>query len=443
MENNNKPDPKNITLDAVIKEAALPIREGEEADGFGQRKEQVYRQLYRKLGLQKARKPDYSGKGELNAFQRIRKYLYEKYEIRYEIVGNDYYISERGKDDFKKVSMTDIEIELYEEGFTKFRELLEAVLLSDIVERQDIFLDYFFNRLPEWLPGKPDYIGQLCGYVDTSDNALFRHHLQKHLIRSIACALTYIPFNKHCLVFYGKQNDGKSSLVRFLCPQPLPLKDGFDLQQGKDARFALAQNFIINIDEMQALQKADIDKVKQYITTERVKDRIPYARKETVFWRRCSFYGTTNNEEILTDTTGNVRFIVMEISGIRHDNGGEKGYSMNIDIDNVYAQAFYHFIMQQPRDYQLNPEEIAALEGINKRFMVTTNEMDMLCKYFSPCGRGDAGCEFMTNGEIRALLEEWGGLRLSERKLGQALRFYGFERVAKRIYGYLLKRNTP
>lgn len=416
----------NISISEIQNELEKPFLE-KDLKEFREKKAQMLAFLTEKLQLTEAEEFVRNG-GELNDYQRLKNYFRKHYDFKYDIVGNNLYMSPKGKKEFTIVNEKKLTNELFENGFTKFSDKLEAILQSEIIAKFDIFVDYFFN-LPEWNPNKPDYIGQLANYVQTTNNELFKHHLKKHLIRSVACSLTYIDFNKHCLVFYGKQNDGKSYLVRFLCPPLLPIKENLDMQN-KDARFALARYFIINLDEMQALQKTDVDKIKNYITTNKISDRLPYDKRDSIFPRRANFYGTTNNEEILTDTTGNVRFLIFEILGINHDNGGANGYKGNIDINNVYAQAFYYFITGKRNDYELTKEEIEVMEKSNRKYMTVTPEMDLVPKYLTLPNGNETNIEYLRATEILRYIEKNEGIKLGIKKLGQSLKYYGFKKQA-------------
>lgn len=426
-----------IELSEIKSELETPFIEKNKKE-FYEKKAKLLAELNAKLKLTKAQDVDYRNV-ELNAYQKVKKYLNKHYDLKYDIVANNVYYSKKGANQFSVLHELALQNELYEYGLTKFNDKLDAVLQSEITEKADIFVDYFFHNLPEWTPDKPDYIGQLCSYIETTEPELFKLHLRKHLIRSVACSLTHIDFNKHCLVFYGKQNDGKSYLVRYLAGG-LPIKENLDMQT-KDSLFALAKYFIINLDEMQGLQKTDVNKIKDYISKSRITARVIYQKKDSDFPRRATFYGTTNEEDILTDTTGNVRFLIFEVLGIKHDNGN--GYEKHIDIKNVYAQAFYYMVMGTKSDYELNKEELAVMDKINKRFLTPTPEMDMVLKYFTPCSEKDEKAKYMTNEEIATYIGKECKSRIGTKRLGQALKFHGFERVKnKSLWKYVLLINN-
>jgi predicted P-loop ATPase len=76
----------------------------------------------------------------------------------------------------------------------------------------------------------------------------------------------------------------------------------------KDASQYLRGKWLIELPELAALNKGDIESWKAFITRREEKYRPPYGRRDVVEPRQCVFAGTTNQEEFLRDTTGNRRF---------------------------------------------------------------------------------------------------------------------------------------
>ena len=262
---------------------------------------------------------------------RIREYIQDRYELRYDVMANDVeWRSKRTRpngqpDKFKPINESTLTLELFERGFLGFKDMLNALLRSSWVPQYDPIQAYF-DGLPVWTPDKPDYIGQLASYVSAADQTWFLNQYRKMLVRTVACGLGVIPFNKHCMVFVGRQHDGKSSFVRFHCPSSLEnyYTEQIDFE-GKDGQIALAGNFIVNLDELANFNKADINKAKAFLTTDKIKVRHPFDPKPKVTKRRASFFGSTNETAFLTDATGNVRWLVIKESGVLHNNGGGEG----------------------------------------------------------------------------------------------------------------------
>lgn len=385
-----------------------------------------------------------SSSGKKSKFVQIEEYLFDKYEFRKNIISIDIEYRKKGSDsEFKDLNENDLMIELMRMGFTGIETSMITILKSSLVPEYDPFLAYK-NSLPKWDESKPDYINQLANHVKAKDQYWFNFQFKKMLVRSAACALNKIPFNKQCFTILGKQNDGKSSFLRFICPPNLRryFKEDLDFNN-KDGRLALCTNFFINLDELASLSKYELNKIKNHFTLDQVKERLPYDRKPSVFPRRATFLASTNEEEFLTDSTGNVRWLVLEIDGINHDNGGKNGYSQNIDIDMVWAQVFY--LLDSGFDFKLSVEEIKKSELNNKRHRLITAEFELIQKHFLAGSKAN-GDKFYRTSEVQEFLAfKYTSIKLNVNKIGKALKELGIERVQtttgpnRQERGYFLK----
>ncbi|MEO1262593.1 MAG: VapE domain-containing protein [Bacteroidota bacterium] len=375
-----------------------------------------------------------SQSGKKNKFLQIEEHLFGKYDFRRNIISIDIEYRKKGKgEEFKDLNENNLFVELKRMGFTGVENDVIALLKSDLVQEYDPFLDYK-KSLSKWDESKPDYITQLANYVNAKDQHWFNTQFKKMLVRAGACALNIIPFNKQCFTMLGKQNDGKSSFLRFLCPPSLRkyFKEDLDFNN-KDGRLALCSNFFINLDELASLSKYELNKIKTHFTVDQVKERLPYDRKSSVFPRRATFLASTNEDEFLTDSTGNVRWLVLEINGIKHDNGGANGYSQNIDIDLVWSQVFY--LLDNGFDFKLGAEEIRKSELNNKQHKVTTLEQELVQGRFSPATKEEHD-EFIPTREIFKELEIETRHKISIQGIGRAMRNLGFEVSQKYLKEY-------
>lgn len=364
-----------------------------------------------------------------NKFLRMKRLLSERYDFRFNAVSLDIEISEKGQNEFKECNPRDLEVELYEEGFNGVENKLKALLGSSFIPEYDPFLEYF-QSLPEWKPTDPDHIEQLGGFVKAKDQEWFNSQLKKHLVRTVACSINAIPFNKQCLVLKGWQNDGKTTYIRFLCPPSLQgyITEHLDVKN-KDGRLTVCNNFIINLDELSRFPRNEVNKIKSLMTVENLKERLPYAVKPVTIPRRASFFGSTNDSEFLTDSTGNVRWLIIEIekNGIFHDNGGEFGYNKMIDIDLVWAQAYSLF--KSGFKFQMTREEIVKSEKNNKDFQVRTTEQNLIQEFFRPGKKDDNDAIFMTPTQILKAIEPETRQSINSYSIGRALQVLGFEKI--------------
>ncbi len=382
----------------------------------------------------KANPPQASGTPE-NAHReqpkiiKMKRLLSERYDFQLNIIANEIEYQSKSKSDFVVLNENDLIVELLEAGFTGVEQPLIALLKSSFVPRYNPFWEYF-KSLPKWDETQPDYITELANYVDAKDQFWFNTQFKKMLVRTIACALEIIPFNKHCFTLKGEQHDGKSTFLRFLVPPKLEnyITEHIELNN-KDGLFALSQNFLINLDELSQFPKADINKIKAFITVDKTKARLPFDKKPTVHPRRASFVASTNDDEFLIDSTGNVRWLIFEINGVRHDNGGAKGYAASVDIDRVWSQAYH--LLQSGFDFKLSTDEIAKSEGNNRQFQMTTIEMELIQDFYRPAQKEEDGAMFVTASDIERRIAPETRSNIVLRNVGRALKILGFEKAQK------------
>jgi predicted P-loop ATPase len=120
----------------------------------------------------------------------------------------------------------------------------------------------------------------------------------------------------YILVLNGPQGIGKSTLICKLGGEwysdSLNLSDMND----KTAAEKLQGYWILEIGEMAGMRKADIEKVKAFVSRQDDKYRASFGRRVTPHPRQCIFFGTTNSENgYLRDITGNRRFWTVKTPG--------------------------------------------------------------------------------------------------------------------------------
>jgi predicted P-loop ATPase len=378
-------------------------------------------------------------------FVLIRDYLEKKYDFRFNAVAIDLEYKPLKATVWETLNPSDLECELFLEGFTGFEKQLSALLKSSsFVPVYDPIRNYF-ETLPPW-DQQTDYISQYASYVRTTDQPFFLEQFKKMMVRMIAQAYNTISFNKQCLTFYSNQNDGKTYFFEnMLKDTPLERysKKNPDVE-GKEAKRALAENFLVNFDELAGFSKQEVSKIKAFFSESQIKVRLPYDKKDSVMMRKASFVGSTNKREFLVDETGNVRWLVFEVLSINHDNGGPNGYRA-VDINNVWAQAF--FLFQGGYPVQLSPEELKHSETNNEKYARTTTEYELLISHFEPANKDALGKFYQPKDLLIRLTQLTSNqVRLNPENIGRALTKMKVERAQHRIgqfpvYGYWLKEN--
>jgi hypothetical protein len=194
----------------------------------------------------------------------------------------------------------------------------------------------FFDGLPPW-----DGIGRaetiLIDYLGAADNSYTRAVTRKTLCAAIARVKhPGIKFD-NILVLNGDQGIGKSTLIEKLGGEwysdSLSLTDMND----KTAAEKLQGYWILEIGELAGMKKADIDKVKAFISRQDDKYRASFGRRVTPHPRQCIFFGTTNSKNgYLRDITGNRRFWTVRTPG----TGRLKPWELSKDdVLQIWAEA--------------------------------------------------------------------------------------------------------
>ncbi len=365
-------------------------------------------------------------------FDKIIKYIESKYLIRFNTISLDYEINIKEKTNWESLNLYSLLIELNKNGIETNYNKLEILIKSNLIERYNPIKEYFMEL--KKFDQKRDYIKELAFHVTTNDNYAFEYHFKKWLARAVICAIEKEKINKHCLVLAnGDQHSGKSTFIQNLIPKKLNNYIAEDIGTDKDSRIKMCKNLIINLEELSVIGKTEVNFLKSLISKVFINERLPYERRAENLPRICSFIGSTNMVDFLTDETGSVRWIIFDVIGRINF-----AYSKTVDIDKVWAQAYYLAYTDKNFEPELTPQDILDNEVRNERYTSLTIEQEMVLKYFE---KSDDLEHFNTSTDILTKLFPL-GLKLSREKIGKALSGYRFKRIKhsqRQVYGYLAK----
>jgi hypothetical protein len=123
----------------------------------------------------------------------------------------------------------------------------------------------------------------------------------------------------HLLVLEGRQGAGKSSALAALVPEPGWFTDEIADLGSKDSAQDLRGKLLIEIAELSALRRGEVERIKAYLSRSTDHYRPSYGRRSRDFPRQCVFAGTTNSDAYLQDETGNRRFWGVKVGTIDLD----------------------------------------------------------------------------------------------------------------------------
>ena len=193
----------------------------------------------------------------------------------------------------------------------------------------------YFDGLPVW-DEMPRVDTVLIDYLGAQDNAYVRAVTRKALCA--AYMRIYHPGIKfdYITVLNGNQGIGKSTLIAKLGMEwfadSLTLSDMND----KTAAEKLQGYWIHEIGEMAGMRKAELEKVKAFVSRQDDKYRASFGRRVTPHPRQCIFFGTTNSENgYLRDITGNRRFWNVKVTGDGRMKPWDLGQEM---VDQIWAE---------------------------------------------------------------------------------------------------------
>lgn len=198
---------------------------------------------------------------------------------------------------------------------------------------------------------------------------------RKFLIGSLAKVLE--GRQNFMLVLQGAQGKGKSRLVRWLCPLPFLFNEGPISPDNKDDLILLINNWFWEVAELDSTtKKADRSALKHFVSRERVKVRVPYARYEIDKPAMASMIGTINADGagFLNDPTGNRRFVVLDVDDI------DWKYETVIDRDQLWAELYTAYCNGEA--WELSRAEQEIQKEINAGHMMQSPLEEMLLQYY-------------------------------------------------------------
>lgn len=222
-----------------------------------------------------------------------------------------------------------------------------------------------FNPVKDWMTSKPwdgtSRLGDLYGTVTVSgDRALTEKLIFRWLVSAVAAVFMPQGFESHgVLVFTGPQGQGKTKWVKSLVPTELldvVLVGAVLDPNNKDTVTNAISHWLVELGELDAtFRKADIARLKSFVTNATDKVRRPYDRIESEYQRRTVFFASVNEDRYLVDDTGNRRWWTVPVTAVNYAHG--------IDVQQLWAEVLQ--LWRGGEQHWLTADEFGALNALN------------------------------------------------------------------------------
>ena len=204
----------------------------------------------------------------------------------------------------------------------------------------------FETRLPELLSIEPS------AYVTAV--------LRCWMISAVARAMKPGSKVDTMLILEGKQGVGKSTALATLASRPWFLDNLADIGSGKAAEEQQRGKWIVEVAELDAMNKAEATRVKAFLTREKDNWRPLYQSANKDHPRSCVFAGSTNEDRYLRDATGARRFWPVKVQSMVDIAG------LGAERDQLFAEAL-HLYKQGAKWWLTAAEQSLACDEQERR----------------------------------------------------------------------------
>ena len=266
-------------------------------------------------------------------------------------------------------------------------------LESDLLSTYNPVENFLFKCMGKW-DGK-DHIRALARTVPT-DNPHWEDWFYTWFLAMVDQWRTYSHRkygNSVAPLLISKQGYNKSTFCRSLVPPELQwgYNDNLVLSEKRQVLQAMCQALVINLDEFNQISpQVQQGFLKNIIQLPSVKMKPPYGSHVQEFPRMASFIATSNMEDILSDPSGNRRFLGVELTG-------PIDVSQLPNYEQLYAQALS--ALQAGEKTYFDAEQTKLIMASNRKFEVISPVDQYFNLYFDLTDDVKQG-EYLTAAEI-------------------------------------------
>jgi len=235
----------------------------------------------------------------------------------------------------------------------------------------------YLDRCAKWEAPHPDWdrIGEV---FLGNKHQIATLAMQRMMIGAVAraynpgCSMSWLP------ILVGAQGVGKSMFARNLVPDSLFAEITIPLDTLMKEQYRLHMAWLLELPEIDNyFNIKNIENFKNLITSRVDEVRYPYASLPSKLPRRFVMIGTTNRNQFLVDSTGNRRFVPLEI-GTQFQIPWQKLINERDSIWSAAVAAYRGNI-----GYEFNSGEIAAISEYIQEFGDPDPWIDKVAGYVS------------------------------------------------------------
>ena len=341
---------------------------------------------------------DKDGKELSDNIMRMIGFLCKKYDFRYNSVMK--FTEYRPKDkDYWGFQPVDARVQkrmTLEVQLANIRVSIKDVrnyLESDLLSTYNPVENFLFKCMGKW-DGK-DHIRALARTVPT-DNPHWEDWFYTWFLAMVDQWRSYSHRkygNSVAPLLISKQGYNKSTFCRSLVPPELQwgYNDNLVLSEKRQVLQAMCQALLLNLDEFNQISpQVQQGFLKNIIQLPSVKMKPPYGSHVQEFPRMASFIATSNMEDILSDPSGNRRFLGVELTG-------PIDVSQLPNYEQLYAQALA--ALQAGEKTYFDAEQTKLIMASNRKFEVISPVDQYFNLYFDLTDDAKLG-EYLTAAEI-------------------------------------------
>ena len=363
--------------------------------------------------------------------ENLEACLFDRFDFRFNVLTEQTEYAPKGTSIYELVDqrvLNTLCLVARKNGINCWDKDVSRLLLSQEIADYHPFLDYMDN-LPDW--DGIDRVSELASRV--SDAPLWIEGFHRWMLgmtaqwmaMDVQCANAVAP-----LLVSTEQGRCKSTFCSILLPTELQrfYIDKFDITSVSGCEQKLSLFGLINMDEFDRYGIRTMATLKNLMQLKKLTFRKSHRAYYSQLPRIASFIGTSNQKELLTDTTGSRRFLCVEVKG--------KIDCTLPDYAQLYAQLKTELLNGER--YWFTSEEERKIQEHNRMFYKCSPEQDVFFRCFRLPMEGEEGIQ-ISSTEIFCKLQKrfpsaFRGRSVSN--MGRMLLAMGVERVRTRTGSY-------